>query len=164
MKSIDIKEFALSFFKYRNAEEAAIHAGVNPLRAKTDGIKLRFDRRVRRQLQALQKVAAAEECDVRSGLERLAYGRINDAAALAFCEEVTPHMLAQADLFNVSEIKRVKGGGVEIKFFDRQKALEKLDELNAQQKADSKAKNLVEAIYGSQPQQVESDSPLEGEQ
>ena len=53
---------------------------------------------------------------------------------------------------------------VEIKFFDRQKALEKLDELNAQQKADSKAKNLVEAIYGSQPQQVESDSPLEGEQ
>lgn len=31
------------------------------------------------------------------------------------------------DLFNISEIKRVKGGGMEIKFFDRIKALEKLE-------------------------------------
>ena len=30
------------------------------------------------------------------------------------------------DLFNISEIKRKKGGDIEIKFFDRIKALEKL--------------------------------------
>ena len=33
------------------------------------------------------------------------------------------------DLFNVSEIKRPKGGGLEIKFFDRLKALEHLEQL-----------------------------------
>lgn len=164
MKSIDLKEFAISFFHCRNPEEAAIRAGINPILAKLEGVKLMLDRRVRRQLDALEKLRRQEECDVRAGLERLAFGRSNDAAALAFCEEVTPHMLAQADLFNVSEIKRVKGGGVEIKFFDRQKALEKLDELNAQLRNDRKAKNLVEAIYGSQAEQVESDAPLEGEQ
>ena len=57
-------------------------------------------------------------------------------------------MLAKADLFNVSEIKRIKGGGVEIKFFDRQKALERLSDLNDRDGADRQAKNLVEAIYG----------------
>ena len=30
------------------------------------------------------------------------------------------------DFFNISEIKKPKGGGLEIKFFDRLKALEKL--------------------------------------
>ena len=34
--------------------------------------------------------------------------------------------LPKLDLFNVSEIKRPRGGGMEIKFFDRLKALEKL--------------------------------------
>ena len=37
--------------------------------------------------------------------------------------------LENMDLFNISEIKKVKGGGVEIKFFDRIKALEKLENL-----------------------------------
>ena len=34
------------------------------------------------------------------------------------------------DLFNVAEIKRPKGGGLEIKFFDRIKALEKLGDIS----------------------------------
>ncbi len=37
--------------------------------------------------------------------------------------------LPTLDLFNISEIKRVKGGGMEIKFFDRLKALEKLGQV-----------------------------------
>ena len=72
-------------------------------------------------------------------------------------------MLAESDLFNVSEIKRVKGGGVEIKFFDRQKALEKLEELDARLKSDEKAKNLVEAVYGTDCGEIMSDTPLEGD-
>ena len=35
------------------------------------------------------------------------------------------------DLFNISEIKRKKGGDIEIKFFDRIKALERLGDLDA---------------------------------
>ncbi len=41
------------------------------------------------------------------------------------------------ELFNISEIKRKKGGDIEIKFFDRLKALEKLGEAtDAQHKDD----------------------------
>ena len=46
------------------------------------------------------------------------------------CEDtLTAQEIEKLDLFNVSEIKRPKGGGMEIKFFDRLKALEKLAQL-----------------------------------
>ncbi len=41
------------------------------------------------------------------------------------------------DLFNIAEIKRPKGGGLEIKFFDRLKPLERLAEMSADEAADS---------------------------
>lgn len=148
MKTIDIKDFVLSFVRGRNAEEAAVNAGISPVRAKQDGLRLLSKSSVRRQVEKEREAAFSGEAEIRAGLERLAYGRVNDAAALAFADEVTPAMLANADLFNVSEIKRVKGGGVEIKFYDRQKALERLCELNDRDSSDRKAKSLVEAIYG----------------
>ena len=83
---------------------------------------------------------------VKAGLERLAFGRINDAVELVFAEEVTPAKIRQADLYNVSEIKKIKGGGVEIKFFDRQKALERLEELNEKIQTRGNAQALVQAL------------------
>ena len=66
---------------------------------------------------------------VKNGLLRLATGQSNDAVKLVFADEMpNQDELERMDLFNVSEIKRVKGGGVEIKLFDRQKAFEKLFE------------------------------------
>ena len=44
--------------------------------------------------------------------------------------------------FSVSEIKRQKGGGIEVKFFDRLKALEKLESLCLSDSNDS-----VRAFY-----------------
>lgn len=41
------------------------------------------------------------------------------------------------DLFNIAEIKKKKGGDIEIKFFDRIKALEKLSEISSQSSADN---------------------------
>lgn len=70
------------------------------------------------------------EKDVCEGLRRLAFGDIKDAVILLYeSEENIINALPQLDLFNVSEIKRPKGGGMEIKFFDRIKALEKLREI-----------------------------------
>jgi len=61
------------------------------------------------------------------GLKKLAFGKVNDAVKLVFAEDIPPpEMLAKMQLFNISCMKRVKGGGVEVQFFDRQKALEKL--------------------------------------
>lgn len=64
------------------------------------------------------------------GFRRLAFGDIQDAVKLLFeTEENILSSLPSLDLFNISEIKRQKGGGMEIKFFDRIKALEKLREI-----------------------------------
>ena len=52
-------------------------------------------------------------------------------------------------LFNVSEIKRVKGGGVEVKLFDRLKALEKLFELENSFSDRDKANDLIKALSDS---------------
>lgn len=61
------------------------------------------------------------------GLSRLAFAPVTDAVKLLlFSEGMTDETIEQLDLFNVAEIKRPKGGGMEIKFFDRLKALEKL--------------------------------------
>lgn len=159
MRQVDTKDFAAVYARGANAEEAAISAGIAPVRAKLDGLKLLLKSTVRRQVRRARAALFSDEAEVRSGLERLAYGRANDAVALAFCEEVTPEMLAGADLYNVSEIKKVKGGGVEIKFFDRQKALEALAELNDRQQRDKRARSLVEEIYGraETPGEAESD-------
>lgn len=68
--------------------------------------------------------------DVTEGLRHLALGKIQDAVILLFeTDEEILRTLPDLDLFNVSEIKRAKGGGMEIKFFDRLKALEKLSEV-----------------------------------
>ncbi len=73
-----------------------------------------------------RKKKTVEE-EVRDGLRRLAFGEIHDAVLLLFADENRIiNELPKFNLFNISEIKRPKGGGMEIKFFDRIKALEKL--------------------------------------
>lgn len=69
---------------------------------------------------------------VKNGYETLAFGGIEDAVRLLFAEELKPEELEVLDLYNVAEIRRPKGGGMEIKFFDRLKALECLERLEAE--------------------------------
>ena len=84
------------------------------------------------------------------GFERLAFGNINDATFLVFSEELPPpSTIAKLDLFNVSELKRIKVGGVEIKIFDRQKALEKMLEYSSSMDNSVTAKNLMNALCSS---------------
>lgn len=64
---------------------------------------------------------------VEQGLLDIALGSVSDAISLLFMtEEEIIERLPKLKLINVSEIKRPKGGGMEIKFFDRIKALERL--------------------------------------
>lgn len=162
MKRINLRDFALHFCFSRNATESAVATGVTPLRAKIEGLKLLTRKSVRNAIEKADSEKCFMEKTVISGLERLAFGRTNDAAELAFSEEMTPAKIQQADLFNVSEIKKIKGGGVEIKYFDRQKAIEKLAEYIEKLDSQKNAKSLVESIYG-KPDDVEivSDAPSE---
>lgn len=70
---------------------------------------------------------------VLEGYRRIAFGDVSDPVRLLFCEEVTPRALKNMDLFTISEIKRPKGGGMEIKFFDRIRALQCMQELGAEE-------------------------------
>ena len=88
-----------------------------------------------------------EENKIMSGFERLAFGSCNDAVYLVFSEDLPPpDVIAKLDLFNVSEIKRVKGGGVEVKLFDRQKALERMMEFINCQDSTKSAASLLSAL------------------
>ena len=69
--------------------------------------------------------ATAEE-----GYRRLAFGPVTDAVRLMFPTEDETPPLEEMDLYNISKISQAKGG-LEITFFDR---LEALDRLAAQQK------------------------------
>ena len=62
-----------------------------------------------------------------AGYERIAFGSVADAVRLCFADGV-PDDLDALDLYMVSEVKRSKNG-VEIKFFDRLKALDRLSDL-----------------------------------
>lgn len=81
------------------------------------------------------------------GLKKLAFGKVNDAVTLVFAEDIPPpELLAKMRLFNVSSVKRVKGGGVEVQFFDRQKALEKLYDYALASQNGKISENLLKAL------------------
>ena len=77
------------------------------------------------------------------GYQRLAFGNIADAVSLLYMENPSRADLSEMDLFLVSEIKRPKDGSMEIKFFDRLKALEKLE---SKQEEENGVQSLFDAI------------------
>lgn len=81
--------------------------------------------------------------DIEKGYEKIAFGSIGDAVKLLFMEELKPKEAKKLDLFTVAEIKKPKGGGMEIKFFDRIKALQCLENISRQ---DSSPSSFYEAI------------------
>ena len=93
-----------------------------------------------------KKDAALRREEVVAGYRRLAFGAGNDALRLLFCEEPTPEELASLDIFNVSDIKRPKNGGLEIRFFDRCEALLRLEAMGSAEGSLDSAKAFYEAI------------------
>ncbi|MDD6346063.1 MAG: terminase small subunit [Oscillospiraceae bacterium] len=123
------KLFCCYFVKLGNIRESAVKAGFPPETAMLDGIECMRSPSCQKLISKLYSDLYCNTKGIMSGLERLAFGNSNDAVFLAFSDDLpSPDVISGLDLFNVSEIKKVKGGGVEIKLFDRQKALEKMFE------------------------------------
>lgn len=127
----------------RNGREAAAKAGYR--RAEKSALHLLESKAIKAELDRIDKKRLASESTIAAGYYRLAFGCISDAVELVFRDEITAEELEQMDLFNVSDIKKAKGGGVEIKFFDRLKALEKLQQLSVLQ-GDTTSNPFYEAI------------------
>lgn len=150
MKENSLKEaFCCNYVLLGNVEEAALKAGFPKENALAEGMKCLRSGQCRKRIAEMRGLLADSE-NIIAGLKRLAFGSCSDAVYLVFADELPPaEVISRLDLFNVSEIKRVKGGGVEVKLFDRLKALEKLFELSTSFSDRDKASQLVMALISS---------------
>lgn len=82
------------------------------------------------------------------GLYRLAYGDVSDALTLLYRDNLSEDDLRSLDLRNVSEIKRTEKG-IEVRFCDRIKAVDKLQELLGSGSEQSGGSGLLDAIMTS---------------
>lgn len=133
------KLFCIYFVHTQNAREAAAKAGYK-LFPEKKGIALLQRPEI---ISEIKRHISGEDnkslslC-ARAGYQRLAFGGIADAIRLLFTDQdFDTSQLDSMDLYNISDIKKPKGGGMEIKFFDRLKALECLERIenNSQQDA-----------------------------
>lgn len=131
IKELTSKEilFCTYYSLGRNGREAAVKSGY--MFPEKSALKLLRRKDIAEEIAHIDKQREATQKDIAIGYQRLAFGCISDAVCLLFSDEVSPEKIEKMDLFNVSEIKRKKGGDIEIKFFDRLKALEKLQDLGS---------------------------------
>lgn len=106
-----------------------MYAGVQPERAEPPLVKGGFP--LREQEEVLQRVEELSRC------------RLNDSIRLAFLTGEELDVLDRLDLSPITEFKRNKDGGVEMKFVDRLSALQWLA---AQLQAKPQADELRQAL------------------
>lgn len=151
--------FCIWYAMLCNVQEAALHAGYSQEEALERGVLLlqRDDCRelIHCVLETLSLRSSAAQ--VMAGLERLAFGSCNDAVRLVFAaDSLSAEELAKLDLFGVSEVKRDKNGGVEVKFCDRQKAMEQILSYFNHAESQSQADALLAALTGANAHAAES--------
>lgn len=136
--------FCILFSALGNACEAAEKAGYDqPEKA---GYKLLARNDICKQIEALYGTyEAIRSKTALSGYRRLAFGSVEGAVRLLFADDPAALLDKGCSLFNVAEIKRPKEGALEIKFFDRMKALEKLEE---QSEEEHRVSDFYRAVAG----------------
>lgn len=118
------KTFCEGYLKTLDPTRAARAAG-----RREDGWALLALPAVQQELEKLREARRPRREDVVGRLAELAFGRANDAVALALAPGRESVSVAELDLSAVSEFKVTDKGGVEIRFLDRVKALETLCQL-----------------------------------
>ena len=146
------REFCLSFMQSGDAQLSARRAGFrNP---DSEGERLLCNEKICAELDRLSELRGRLLTALSViGYQRLAFGSAADAASLLFEENPSRETLGKMDLFLVSEIRRPKDGAMEIKFFDRARALEKLASLSMERESSG---SLYDAI-GSVAERSEGD-------
>lgn len=128
------KLFCIYYCQSRSPRTAAANAGYGVFAKKT-AAKLLSRTDIQSEIERIDSVMPVSQSEVVGGYRSLAFGSAADAFSLVLRgdDEMSIQQIENLDLLNVSEIKKPKGGGLEIKFFDRLKALEKLQELSSAQ-------------------------------
>lgn len=124
------KLFCFYYSEKRNLRSAAANAGYLIYPEKT-AMNLLERPEIRKEIEMLSGKSRVSANEVAAGYRRLAFGSVADSLKVLFSEQLpNDKTLEQLDMFNVSEIKMPKSGGIEIKYFDRLKALEKLQAMS----------------------------------
>lgn len=133
------RAFCVGFINSGDIAEAQAYSGVK------DGGALLCREEIRDELKRLSRVYnESVACTASAGLKKLAMGDISDAVRLLYEENPDSEALKEMNFFMVSEIRR-KEGAMEIKFYDRIKALSQLAESSPAESGGS----VYEAIMAS---------------
>ena len=141
MKKLTKKEkaFCVGFINSGDISEAQAYSGVR------DGGALLCREDIHDELKRLSRVYNESVAYTASaGLKKLAMGDISDAVRLLYEDNPDAETLRDMDFFMISEIRR-KENAVEIKFYDRIKALSQLSNNNVSESGGS----IYEAIMAS---------------
>jgi len=156
MKKCSAKEalFCVMYAESRNGREAAARAGyAMPQRT---AVKLLEKPYIRKEIAKLSEARSPELHEVCAGYRRLAFGSVADPLKLLFAADSPGNdELEKLDMFNVAEIKRKKSdkeSTLEIKFFDRLKALEHLESAGGALSPGNNALPFYEALEKSASQ------------
>lgn len=141
--------FCYYLSKLENSKEAAVKAGYPPQKADAYASKLMRRPEILKAYKRFSK--QLEKRQMRQmlicGINRLAFGTAVDGAKLAvFSNTIDEEQLEQLDLYQVSELKKQKDGGFEVKFFDRFKAFSMLDQLIKEEESTDTATDLFTAL------------------
>lgn len=122
------KQFCRFYVLLRDPGQAAEWAGYPPRESRSAAEKLLGKKEITNYLMecAGDLQESHPEQILLSVALRLANGPVNDAVLLLRHDELSEQQLKALNLFSVSEIRQGKDGAVEIKFYDRLKALELL--------------------------------------
>ena len=130
VKKLNQKEklFCTLFAQTGNGREAAAGAGYTM--PQWAALRLMAREEIRKEVSDRQASLITRD-EVCAGLRRIAFGSVADALKL-LRDDVNPSddELEKMDMFCISEIKKNRSGGIEIKFYDRLKALECLREVS----------------------------------
>ncbi|MGI5895566.1 MAG: terminase small subunit [Oscillospiraceae bacterium] len=138
--------FCTLYHTLGNAREAAAQSGYTGYSGVQYALRMLENERAAKRLKALKPPRGSYIDDVCSGLKRLAFSPVNDAVRLALCgRELSGLELEQLDLFCISEFK-LSDKGVELKFFDRQKAFELLYTIASSADAEQRGRSFYDAL------------------
>lgn len=155
-EAIETKEreklFCYYYAKLQNPREAALKAGYPLQTADKNAAKLLARQDIAKQINKCSESEKKSHLRQKllSGVLRLSFGSINDVVKLVLRQdELTDQVIDQLDFFSVSELKKQRDGGFEIKFFDRLQALEKLEDILSREEQTDTASEFYHILASS---------------
>lgn len=137
------KLFCCLYSELGNITEAAQRAGFNSESAFEQGAQILSKRSAQYLIKRTRDfLRVKEQNEISAALRRMIFTQANDAVRLVMSEDEALS-LERMDFFGVSELKKVKGGGVEVKMINRLDAVRLLYEIERDYTAEKKTAGLL---------------------